>query len=87
MIQIGNKISNIRKKVKKSQNMQARSLLIKSSTNAHNISCSVFGIQSVRWRKPRWLPMAQSKVFKVPERKKVPEAEAEELMRLDKNYK
>lgn len=72
--------------------MQARSLLIKSSldyasSNAHNISCSVFGIQSVRWRKPRWLPMAQSKVFKVPERKKVPEAEAEELMRLDKNYK
>lgn len=46
-------------------------------------------LQLVRWRrKPRWLPVAKSKLFRVPERK-FPEnpAEKAELMCLHANYK
>lgn len=45
-------------------------------------------LQSVRWRrKPRWLPTAKSKVFKVPKRPEVPEEEKLELMKLYNNYR
>ncbi|KAH8411114.1 hypothetical protein KR222_003568 [Zaprionus bogoriensis] len=47
-----------------------------------------FALQFVRWRrKPRWLPVAKSKVFRVPERKKQSEEERTELMRLHNQYK
>ncbi|XP_067012915.1 small ribosomal subunit protein mS26 [Anabrus simplex] len=43
--------------------------------------------QGVRWRrKPRWVPVAKSKMFRVPERPKVPEEEMNELQRLNNNY-
>lgn len=45
-------------------------------------------LQLVRWRrKPRWLPIAKSKMFRVPERKKEDPIERAELMRLHANYK
>lgn len=45
-------------------------------------------LQIVRWRrKPRWLPVAKSKMFRVPERKKEDPIERAELMRLHANYK
>ncbi|XP_018563226.1 probable 28S ribosomal protein S26, mitochondrial [Anoplophora glabripennis] len=43
--------------------------------------------QTVRWRKPRWVPIAKSKIFKVPPRPVVPEDEEVELKRLSNNYK
>lgn len=45
-------------------------------------------LQSVRWhRKPRWVPIAKSKMFRVPERKQEDPEERAELMRLHHNYK
>lgn len=45
-------------------------------------------VQSVRWhRKPRWVPVAKSKIFKVPERRHEDPEERAELMRLHQNYK
>lgn len=38
-------------------------------------------------RKPRHLPRAKSKMFRVPERKRLPEDEKLELMRLHNNYR
>lgn len=43
---------------------------------------------TVRWRrKPRWLPTARSKVFKVPQRPNKPQEEHEEIKRLYNNYR
>ncbi|XP_012268621.2 probable 28S ribosomal protein S26, mitochondrial [Athalia rosae] len=45
-------------------------------------------VQSVRWwRKPRWVPMAKSKIFRIPERPKIPVDEQLELKRLHDIYK
>lgn len=45
-------------------------------------------MQIVRWRrKPRWLPVAKSKIFRVPERKVECPKERAELLRLHANYK
>ncbi|PNF40196.1 putative 28S ribosomal protein S26, mitochondrial [Cryptotermes secundus] len=45
-------------------------------------------VQSVRWkRKPRWLPVAKSKQFRVPERPKFDEGETLELRRLYDRYR
>lgn len=50
-------------------------------------NCSV-GLEFVRWRrKPRWLPVAKSKVFRVPERKPQSPEEKLELLRLHNHYK
>lgn len=47
-----------------------------------------FALEFVRWRrKPRWLPTAKSKMFRVPERKEQTEEEKAELLRLHNNYK
>ncbi|KAG5896267.1 hypothetical protein JTB14_033564 [Gonioctena quinquepunctata] len=43
--------------------------------------------QTVRWRKPLWMPTAKSKVFRVPTRPVIPEDEKIELMRLHNNYR
>lgn len=55
-------------------------LLTEFSTN--NLNC-----QSVRFRKPRWLPRAKSKMFKVLPRRKIPIEEELELRRLHNNYR
>lgn len=45
-------------------------------------------LQSVRWkRKPRWLPVAKSKQFYIPERPKFDESETVELRRLYDRYR
>ncbi|XP_065163032.1 small ribosomal subunit protein mS26 [Atheta coriaria] len=44
-------------------------------------------LQSVRWRKPRWVPIAKSKIFRIPERPVVPEIETEEMKRLNNHYR
>lgn len=45
-------------------------------------------LQILRWkRKPRWMPVAKSKIFRVPERPVIPEDERAELMRLYNNYR
>lgn len=38
-------------------------------------------------RKPRWLPVAKSKIYRIPKRPVVPEDEKRELQRLNNNYK
>ncbi|KAL2722735.1 hypothetical protein V1478_009598 [Vespula squamosa] len=44
--------------------------------------------QCIRWkRKPIWLPTAKSKVFRVPQRPKIPIEEYIELKRLNNNYR
>lgn len=59
-----------------------------ASRTGYNVVSSAASVQSVRWRrKPRWLPVAKSKKFRVPERKKQPEDERLELLRLNNNYK
>lgn len=55
--------------------------LIKNNNNTIYLQC-------IRWySKPRWIPVAKTKVFRVPERKKQNEAERAELMRLYPIYK
>lgn len=59
-----------------------------SIKSVYNVSASPTCVQCVRWRrKPRWIPTAKSKMFRVPERKKEDPEERAELMRLHKNYK
>lgn len=49
---------------------------------------SFITLECVRWRrKPRWLPVAKSKMFRVPPRTITPEDEKLELMRLYNNYR
>ncbi|XP_011555224.3 probable 28S ribosomal protein S26, mitochondrial [Plutella xylostella] len=38
-------------------------------------------------RKPRWLPVAKSRMFRIPKRPEIPEEEKKELLRLHNNYK
>jgi len=51
------------------------------------ISNNVIGSQTVRWRKPRWVPKAPSKLYLVTCRKRLPPDEAKELLRLYRNYR
>lgn len=72
--------------------MQSRNIILKfslnyASSNVYNMSCAAINIQSVRWRKPRWLPMAKSRVFKVSERHVLPKDEDEEWKRLNNIYR
>ncbi|XP_017111993.1 probable 28S ribosomal protein S26, mitochondrial [Drosophila elegans] len=63
-------------------------LLTQSSLPAGKTGGNSFALEFVRWRrKPRWLPVAKSKMFRVPERKKQTEEERTELMRLHNQYK
>lgn len=65
-----------------------RNLLTKTASNGFNISNNPVCVQSVRWRrKPRWLPTARSKMFKVPERHILPDEEKQEWLRLNNNYR
>nr|XP_045616438.1 probable 28S ribosomal protein S26, mitochondrial [Procambarus clarkii] len=50
-------------------------------------TAALAGLQTVRWRKPRWLPPAKSKMFKVPPRVTVPEEEEIEMKRLYNIYR
>jgi hypothetical protein len=44
-------------------------------------------VHCVRWiRKPRWLPVAKSKMFRIPERPSIPENERIEFKRLHDRY-
>ncbi|XP_053615205.1 small ribosomal subunit protein mS26 [Plodia interpunctella] len=38
-------------------------------------------------RKPRWLPVAKSKIYRIPKRPEIPEEERLELRRINNNYK
>ncbi|XP_017863592.1 PREDICTED: probable 28S ribosomal protein S26, mitochondrial [Drosophila arizonae] len=63
-------------------------LLNQSTVAAAKTGSNNFALEFVRWRrKPRWLPVAKSKLFRVPERKKQTEEERTELMRLHNHYK
>ncbi|KAL7732947.1 hypothetical protein ACLKA6_002761 [Drosophila palustris] len=65
-----------------------RQLLNHTSVTASKTGSNDFALEFVRWRrKPRWLPVAKSKVFRVPERKKQTDEERTELMRLHNQYK
>lgn len=44
-------------------------------------------LQFVRYRKPRWMPTAPSKLFRVPTRPVLPADEAAEWKRINMNYK
>lgn len=49
---------------------------------------TALGETSIRWRtKPRWLPVAKSKMFRIPERKPQPKEEREELKKLHNIYR
>ncbi|XP_023170641.2 probable 28S ribosomal protein S26, mitochondrial [Drosophila hydei] len=63
-------------------------LFNQSTVAAAKTGSNNFALEFVRWRrKPRWLPVAKSKLFRVPERKKQSEEERTELMRLHNHYK
>lgn len=65
---------------------QVNGHLVKSNICASPLNPVYY--QTVRWRrKPRWLPTARSKMFRVPERKKLPFNEYEELKTLFNNYR
>lgn len=56
--------------------------------SAYNIGSNPSCLQCIRWhRKPRWIPVAKSRMFRIPERTKQDENERVELMRLNNNYK
>lgn len=59
--------------------------------NPHSIellSVNFTNLQIVRWRrKPRWLPTAKSKIFRIPPRPSIPEEEKLELKRLYNHYR
>ncbi|XP_067633199.1 small ribosomal subunit protein mS26-like, partial [Eurosta solidaginis] len=64
---------------------QVRSRL---SLNETKTASTTFSLEFVRWRrKPRWLPTAKSKLFRVPERKRQDPDEKAELKRINNNYK
>ncbi|EDW19072.1 probable 28S ribosomal protein S26, mitochondrial [Drosophila mojavensis] len=68
--------------------LRAGCQLLTQSTVAAKTGSNNFALEFVRWRrKPRWLPVAKSKLFRVPERKKQSEEERTELMRLHNHYK
>lgn len=63
-------------------------VLSRLSINESKTTGSAFALEFVRWRrKPRWLPVAKSKLYRVPERKEQNADEKAELMRLHNNYK
>lgn len=51
------------------------------------VAVSLGGVQSVRWRKPRWLPTAKSRLFTIPKRPVIPVEETREIQRLYNNYR
>lgn len=54
---------------------------------ASDLTINSVCVYCVRWkRKPRWLPVAKSKMFRIPERPKIPENERNELKRLHDRY-
>ncbi|XP_053953434.1 probable 28S ribosomal protein S26, mitochondrial [Anastrepha ludens] len=63
-------------------------VLSRLSFNESKTTSSALALEFVRWRrKPRWLPVAKSKLYRVPERKEQNPEEKAELMRLHNNYK
>ncbi|KAK8748588.1 hypothetical protein OTU49_015873 [Cherax quadricarinatus] len=52
----------------------------------HEAMVTLTGSQTVRWIKPRWVPVAKSKMFRIPERKPLPLEEEVELRCLYNNY-
>lgn len=51
------------------------------------MTLTLSGTQSVRWRKRRWMPVAPSKRFWVPKRLVIPKEEEEEIKRLYNIYR
>lgn len=52
------------------------------------LSPNYTNLQILRWRrKPRWLPVAKSKIFRIPKRPETPLEETLELQRLYNNYR
>lgn len=75
------RIKTLRHKLKMLRNYQ-------KVCNNLSINHNLAGLQSIRWRrKPRWLPTAPSKVFRVPERHVLPIDEKIEWQRLNNNYR
>ncbi|KAL5293060.1 mRpS26 family protein [Megaselia abdita] len=53
-----------------------------------NLGHSSFNLQFVRYRrKPRWLPVAKSKMFRIPEHPEQSDEEKAELLRLHNHYR
>lgn len=53
----------------------------------NGVSAKLQNFQSLRYRKPIWMPRAKSKMFKVPPRPVIPIEETLELQRLHNNYR
>ncbi|CAB0002290.1 unnamed protein product [Nesidiocoris tenuis] len=64
-------------------------MLRRACASISEIGVSPFSLTAIRWKrtKPRWLPTAKTKVFRVPERKKFPADEDDENKRLFNNYR
>lgn len=63
-------------------------------TKLKSLACYVYPVtttqftQSIRWkRKPRWIPVAKSKLFRIPVRPVIPAEEKLELFQLHAHYK
>lgn len=64
------------------------SLTLGNFVKCERFELNIIYTQCIRWkRKPIWLPTAKSKVFRVPQRPKIPTEEYIELKRLNNNYR
>lgn len=50
-------------------------------------TCPIFIQSAQAHRKPRWVPVAKSKIYRIPKRPVVSEEERLELLRINNNYK
>uniref|UniRef100_A0A1B6DPR9 Small ribosomal subunit protein mS26 n=1 Tax=Clastoptera arizonana TaxID=38151 RepID=A0A1B6DPR9_9HEMI len=66
----------------------AENCIFKKHSASWPIPFNPTNYQFLRWyRKPRWVPVAPSKMFRVPERKRYPAEETVEVIRLNNIYR
>ncbi|CRL02046.1 CLUMA_CG015061, isoform A [Clunio marinus] len=70
------------------RNLLGKTTIDSLSANGFNISYNPVCVQSVRWRrKPRWIPKAKTKIFRIPNHKPLLPEETHEWLRINNNYK
>lgn len=62
-------------------------MISRSLKPLNEVAIQLHNFQSVRYRKPIWMPRAKSKMFIVPPRPVIPYEEDKELQRLHNNYR
>ncbi|GJQ82816.1 hypothetical protein Trydic_g13518 [Trypoxylus dichotomus] len=83
------KLSSLEKqsKINSAENL-SQNKISKNITKIMPAPTSTTNLQILRWRrKPRWVPVAKSKMFRVPQRPVITEDEQMEIKRLFNNYR